>query len=194
MSALLDVLVVYIRFGLYDVSLINKSNGVSMKGAHKVFLTVLLVVSLFISINGHADWQYTSWGMTVDEVIDASGGVAMAVPEEEGIGKSMSSDIVKLTAPYSAGDFAFTAYFAFDVVDNTLIRVTLELHDKSKSHDLHGALRSRYGEPESKNQFYTSTFTLWYDDEGDQIDFQSIGDSVVDVNYKPRVSRRNSGL
>src|SRR6201990_2446356 len=74
-----------------------------------------------------ADWEYTKWGMTPQEVVSASKNLA-----KEGSDFHPDSDgnVTKLIAPYQRGSFAFEAQCGFDATDR-LSSVTLVLDDKS---------------------------------------------------------------
>ena len=68
-------------------------------------MSIILGMCVFLISNaGLADWQYTKWGMTVDEVIIASDGKA-----KEFVDSGRDSDTARTlaTAPYIAGDFLF---------------------------------------------------------------------------------------
>src|SRR6202035_49814 len=79
-----------------------------------------------------ADWKYTKWGMTPQEVVSASNNLA-----KEGADRHPDSDgnVTKLVAPYQSGKFSFEAQFGFDATDR-LASVTLVLNDKSAGMDM----------------------------------------------------------
>src|ERR1700744_2051954 len=79
-----------------------------------------------------ADWKYTKWGMTPQEVVSASNNLA-----KEGTDLHPDSDgnVTKLVAPYQFGKFSFEAQFGFDKADR-LSSVTLVLNDKSTDMDM----------------------------------------------------------
>src|SRR5437764_5809957 len=74
-----------------------------------------------------ADWEYTKWGMTPEQVLSASKNLATAgsdlAPDGDG-------NVSKLVAPYQSGKFSFRADFGFNAADR-LASVTLVLDDKS---------------------------------------------------------------
>jgi hypothetical protein len=74
-----------------------------------------------------ADWEYTKWGMTPQEVVGASNNLAKASTDPH---PDSDGNVTKLVAPYKSGKFAFEAQFAFDAA-NKLASVTLVLNDKS---------------------------------------------------------------
>jgi hypothetical protein len=90
-------------------------------------LGIVLVLACCGVSAAKADWEYTKWGMTPQEVVGASKNLAKASndphPDSDG-------NVTKLVAPYQSGKFAFEAQFAFDTADK-LASVTLVLNDKS---------------------------------------------------------------
>ncbi len=79
-----------------------------------------------------ADWEYTKWGMTPQQVLSAS-----KIPARESSDLHPDSDgnVTKLVAPYQSGKFSFEAQFGFDATDR-LSSVTLVLNDKSAGMDM----------------------------------------------------------
>lgn len=74
-----------------------------------------------------ADWQYTKWGMTPQEVVSASKNLAK---EGSDLRPDSDGNVTKLVAPYQRGTFSFEAQFGFDATDR-LSSVTLVLDDNS---------------------------------------------------------------
>ena len=74
-----------------------------------------------------ADWEYTKWGMTPQEVVSASKNLAK---EGSDLRPDSDGNVSKLVAPYQSGKFPFEAQFGFDETDR-LSSVTLVLNDKS---------------------------------------------------------------
>ena len=106
-----------------------------------------------------ADWQYTKWGMTPQEVVSASKNLAK---QGSDLRPDSDGNVTKLVAPYQSGKFSFEAQFGFDVTDR-LASVTLVLNDKSAGMDMsadtnmdHGpcydllvGVNNAYGPPQS---------------------------------------------
>jgi hypothetical protein len=76
-----------------------------------------------------ADWEYTKWGMTPQQVVSASKDLAT---ENSDLRPDSSGNVTKLVAPYKSGKFSFEAQFGFDAADK-LASVTLVMNDKSVS-------------------------------------------------------------
>ena len=83
-----------------------------------------------------ADWEYTKWGMTPQQVVSASNNLAQAGTDLEPDG---DGNVSKLVAPYQGGKFSFRADFGFDKSDK-LASVTLVLDDKSAHMDMEAML------------------------------------------------------
>src|SRR5580698_11415147 len=79
-----------------------------------------------------ADWKYTKWGMTPQQVVSASNHLAR---ENSDLRPDSDGNVSKLVAPYQSGKFPFEAQFGFDAADK-LASVTLVLSDKSASMDM----------------------------------------------------------
>jgi hypothetical protein len=116
-------------------------------GRDLMFKKTLLVFGVLFStavLPIRADWQYTKWGMTEDEVVAASQGAAKALsPSERAKWKSDPS----LSAVYVAGDLKFTAFFSFEKATKGLSEVSLHLDSPSQAVALRDGLISKYGKP-----------------------------------------------
>jgi hypothetical protein len=90
---------------------------------------ILLVLACCGASTAKADWEYTHWGMSPQEVVDASKNLAK---EESDPRPDNAGNVTKLVAPYQSGNFSFEAQFAFDAADK-LASVTLVMDDNSVS-------------------------------------------------------------
>ena len=123
-----------------------------------------------------ADWEYTKWGMTPQQVVSASNNLAT-----EGFDPHPDSDgnVTKLVAPFPSGKFPFEAQFGFDAA-NKLSSVTLVLDDPSagvdmakdmdpnlnqeKCHDLLVTVKILYGPPQGGGSAHALyTIATWRD-------------------------------
>ena len=106
--------------------------------------TVAVSISYIIFSNVvFADWQYTKWGMTVEEVIIASNGSAIKSADT---GRDVIGAKSLAIAQYFAGEFVFEANFLFDRKTQKLRYVMLSL-EKGNPNLLYEALVNRYGKP-----------------------------------------------
>lgn len=104
-----------------------------------------------------ADWEYTKWGMTPQQVVSAA---QNRTRKSSDLHPDSDGNVTKLVAPYQNGKFSFEAQFGFDASDR-LSSVTLVLNDKSAGmdmgadmnmdragcHDLQASVRTAYGQP-----------------------------------------------
>jgi hypothetical protein len=79
-----------------------------------------------------ADWEYTKWGMTPEQVASASRNLTKKGSD---LHPDSDGNVTKLIAPYQSGKFAFEAQFGFNAADK-LSSVTLVLKDKSAGMDM----------------------------------------------------------
>jgi hypothetical protein len=146
------------------------------------YMRTFLVIATFLSVatTTQAEWQYTRWGMTRDQVVAASKGAAVpTTPQEQQDHKLSPSGVsATLKQPWAAGRFKFDAFFYFGE-EGGLSMVDLQLRS-GNPHELIGALRKKYGEPESKSSSARLTILLWRTD-ADQISLMLIGGLTPEV-------------
>jgi len=138
---------------------------------------LIAVLTLVAVCPTRADWQYTKWGMTPEQVIEASKGVAVpnkdrSLDAADGVLKT------ELVAPYQAGAFKFKAGFMFGV-DKKLKVVMLTLQSDS-CEELFGSLTTIYGPEQSKN---STIYTWWDQKHGNRVNYYVIGSNCW-VQYK----------
>lgn len=155
-------------------------------------MSIILGMCVFLISNaGLADWQYTKWGMTVDEVIIASDGKA-----KEFVDSGRDSDTARTlaTAPYIAGDFLFEANFMFDRKTQQLRHVKLTLK-KGNGRSLYAALVNRYGKPVSEHETAVLPSARWLDQENNNsVNWLMIGESHTSIDYSAMIGKSEKGL
>ena len=122
------------------------------------FLGIVLAFACCGASAARADWKYTKWGMTPEQVVSASNNLARAGSD---LRPDSDGNVSKLVAPYQSGKFAFEAQFGFDPADR-LSSVTLVLNDTSATmhmgadatmdqgqcHNLQVSVNAEYGPPQ----------------------------------------------
>ena len=96
------------------------------------FFEIVLALACCGAGTAKADWEYTKWGMTPQQVVSASKNLTR---EGSDLHPDSDGNVSKLIAPYQSGKFLFEAQFGFDAADK-LASVTLVLSDKSASMDM----------------------------------------------------------
>jgi hypothetical protein len=153
-------------------------------------ISIALVVAMnaVAPLDAHADWQYTRWGMTPDQVMAASTDQLKAC-DEACKGQDTNIQIARFFGPYQSGPFNFTAYMLFDRQNNTLAEVTLDLNQPNDAGALVDALKLKYGEP-MVNDYSKSMKVIIWRDPADEIDVVVVGDQsrITDtsLSYAPR--------
>src|SRR6201996_8331319 len=95
-------------------------------------LGIVLALACGSASAAKADWEYTKWGMTPQQVISASKNLANAGSD---LHPDSDGNVTKLVAPFQSGKLSFEAQFGFDASDK-LSSVTLVLNDKSTDMDM----------------------------------------------------------
>lgn len=139
-----------------------------------------------------ADWQYTKWGMSVDEVIASSKGEMQRC--ESACSKLQTDDeVAAASGLYQSGSFEFKAFAYFNRKTGRLSSMLLYLRDTDQGFRLQDELKAKYGRPTSQTDVSISRSTIWLTDI-DKIEFSLIYKAMVSLKYQPRVSASNKGL
>lgn len=173
---------------------------------------LLVLAALSTSIPTAADWQYTKWGMTVEEVRAASNGIAVASAKPISGFEDETTESL-LTSPYNAGRFTFTAQFLFSKDDHRLASVELVLRQEdasklprkerwSREADLYSERKElletflqKYGKPE-RNEVAVSGMLhrLDWRTDVDRVSFLEIGSRGIIIIYKPLRNKEADAL
>jgi hypothetical protein len=135
-----------------------------------------------------ADWQYTKWNMTIDQVQRASGNRLRQPTPQEQRDYTVNGTPPGLVGQYDTGTFQFRASFYFSVNGNLLSRAYLHLNDYTKARSLLDAMRGQYGNPLGESRSMGAATMRWRDEKnGNEIEvFDMAGN--FDVTYAPLTS------
>ncbi len=121
------------------------------------------LVLVLIALPAAADWQFTKWGMTPEQVIKKSPVRLSRVPAAEADKHLNTSDekglASTLEGDWTSGSFRFHAYFQFDA-GRHLAAVDLEIPDDAVAVDVANALEKKYGQP-TREDNSTPMFRSW---------------------------------
>ena len=92
-----------------------------------------------------AHWEWTTWGMTPDEVIAASDGTATAAEPDPS--KSLGGFDLRAEGSWSKNGFSYTAGYYFDAAGG-LSFVALTLTEPARCGELRAALAEDLGPPQ----------------------------------------------
>jgi len=126
-----------------------------------------------------ANWQYTHWGMSPDEVVKASNGKASLVPADVVARADKSYGRVKLAESTARLDnIPLNVGFIFSIETRSLVEVGLYKSDCSISDTsaLESRLGTDYGPPLSRENLILSDRITWQD--------RSSSDRIVLVVFK----------
>lgn len=146
-------------------------------------LTILVFAIAATATSASANWQFTKWGMSPDQVIAASQGRVAVLSDNNSRLMSAGQHIAKLAMPYVSGDLDFRASFLFDA-SNRLAEVRLTLKGGTTS-ALRVALEQKYGKLLPHGNWHS---------EDDEIILFVIGERSGDVIYRPLKNPNSSGL
>ena len=149
--------------------------------------TVALAAS---AVPAGADWQYTQWGMTPDQVKAASDGAAT-----DNADRLRDVDGLKaaLVAPYQGETVAFTAVFLFNEQDR-LRYVTLNPIGKLSCPQVVQTLADHYGAPGNRADMVRASTMRWNDLGADNlVVYLDLGGGDCSVQYSKLPPTRPDG-
>ncbi len=114
-----------------------------------------------------ADWEYTKWGMTREQVATASSGRLGTCDTRCRI-YSGSTEVAGLVGSYRKGEFEFTAFAMFSPASDALVSITLVWQD-GRSDALLKAMFAQYGDPAEFSATNEISTAVWFGKEYDII-------------------------
>ncbi|MGK7947561.1 MAG: hypothetical protein AB4368_01815 [Xenococcaceae cyanobacterium] len=112
------------------------------------FFLTLVTTTIFVSIlnlPAQAEWEYTRWGMSVDEVVEASEGAAIPVNPDEQVLLDDNTQQTLLKSQWSKEGHLFDVFFNFSVSDSQLSEVIFK--STGNNEDLGLAMIEEFGLP-----------------------------------------------
>ena len=112
------------------------------------FILPLITTTILVSMGNlptKAEWEYTRWGMSVDEVVEASQGAAIPANPEKRFLFEDDTQQTLLTSQWSKDGYSFDVFFNFSVSDSKLSEVVLKSTSNTK--DLGLAMIEEFGLP-----------------------------------------------
>ena len=137
-----------------------------------------------------ADWQYTQWGMTPNEVRAASNDVA-----HPNLDRALDAEDLRavLTAPYQGAAIPFTAVFLFDP-ENKLQAVTLNPVGGIACPVIVQALNANHGAPEGMADMVKAKTLRWDDIANDNlVVYVDLGQGNCTIQYSKLPPTRPDG-
>jgi hypothetical protein len=120
-------------------------------------LPLAALVFAFAASTAHADWQYTHWGMSKDQVLLASNGTVSPTSA-----RGPDTPYVGLRGKYATPDHAFDAAMYFDAGD-TLVSVMLSQRTAPECAKTLGDLQEKYGTSQDATNRRGPLRLIWSD-------------------------------
>ena len=137
-----------------------------------------------------ADWQYTQWGMTPDQVKAASADAAVPNPDRK---LDAGGFAAILTAPYQGAAIPFTAAFLFDTFGKLKV-VSLKPVGGIACPVIVQALGTNHGVPEGKTDLLEAKTLRWDDTDNDNlIVYADLGQGDCTIQYSKLPPTRPDG-
>jgi hypothetical protein len=134
--------------------------------------------------SARAEWAYTTWGMSPEQVEKASKGAVHVIPEAERVTLPGANMRTEAEGTYSDGDLRLVVRFSFDPTKGDgLGCVFYGVADEKQGQALKDAMIKRYGKPvrEDGIAFLGSTNLGW--DKPDNIELQISKDDPAFVTH-----------
>ena len=114
---------------------------------HKFILPLVTttILTCIFNLPAKAEWEYTRWGMTVNEVVEASEGAAIPVNPNEQFFFEDDTQQTLLKSQWSTDGYSFDVFFNFSVSDSKLSEVVFK--STGNNEDLGLAMIEEFGLP-----------------------------------------------
>jgi hypothetical protein len=130
----------------------------------KMAIFAVFVAFATLVFPAQAGWQFTKWGMTVNQVLSASHGTLHRATEPQIF---TDGSIGVLEGKYTAGEFSFRSTFIFSPV-GALNGIKLRMPDMNKCRSLNVALTGAYGDAEVLN-LPSGRIMEWWNEDGETV-------------------------
>jgi len=135
----------------------------------------LSFVILFALVSGaSADWEYTRWGMTPEQVAAASKGMVKVLPANARNTQGLANLQEAAAGTHKDGNLLLDVRFSFNTGTNGLDCVTYALRNAAQNALLKDTLTKRYGPPQKQGGIPDIGLeeTSWT--KADDIDFATV--------------------
>lgn len=151
--------------------------------------TPALLAAALLSFAGtaRADWQFTKWGMSVDQLVSASGGKAVRIPPDQIAAKSPPKGplrcLAEVAPPYRIGSTDFdSGSFLFDA-NGRLAAINFSVR-ADKFDELQSQLTAALGRP-SASESRVFPHLIWRDlQKHNAVELRGFG-TITILSYAP---------
>lgn len=117
----------------------------------RLYLVVIGLLSGLPAVPAHADWEYTNWGMTPDQVVRASGGTAKLLAASEQKKDDDMKMVTKVGGDYAKDGLHLAIKFGFSTETDKLQMVGYAVTDMKQNDLLIAWLTKKYGAPQQES-------------------------------------------
>jgi hypothetical protein len=149
---------------------------------HRMLVAAIVLLSAVST--ARADWAYTTWGMSPDQVAKASNGGVHVIPEAER--KTVEEANLRNGAEgtYRDDGVDFHVGFAFDVKSGGLKCVFYTVVDGAKNSAMRELMIKRYGEPSGHSDIPAiGMIAMNWDKATDEINLQWVENNPGGVSH-----------
>lgn len=121
----------------------------------------LAAMALLSAPAARADWQYTKWGMTPEQVVAASAGTVTLLPEKSR--PRIPPLVTAASGAFKDGTLTLRTVFSFNIDRNGLACVMYGVASHDDDEALRALMLKRYGPPDSTSgiAFLGMTNLIW---------------------------------
>lgn len=145
------------------------------RSRYALALAIIAMIALGQPRTGRADWAYTEWGMSLDEVIAAS--PVKLTPLDEKVQAQTREYIsdgrsaAMLAGWHVEGAYTYLALFYFDLETRRLVSVSLDLKTMALADQLLRELTEAHGAPVESTELMPDFFSRVWEEEDNRIVF-----------------------
>jgi hypothetical protein len=151
------------------------------------WLSILLGIGGFVLCQpSRADWDYTRWGMTADQVLSASKGQLRKCSPTVCRAHATTTSSAQLYGEFHDGTFSFTVFAFFEHWSGRLSSLELWLWDVNQTDAVVKAMLTKYGEPARNSNGAIIESYVWRSSI-DQITLLAVRDrrASTTITYRP---------
>jgi hypothetical protein len=145
-----------------------------------IVVATLALVALS-SAAARADWEYTRWGMSPDQVAGASKGAVKVLPPDKRRKVEEANMEGGAEGSYADGPLKLRVGFSFDMRKGGLVCVSYAVQDKAQNPLLKDWLIRRYGEPQNTSELAAIGLQSLSWSEPDDISLEMMRDEAAFV-------------
>ncbi|WP_368412932.1 hypothetical protein [Dongia sp.] len=159
------------------------------RARYALAFAIIALFTLALPRAGRADWAYTEWGMSLDEVIAAS--PVKLTPLDEKVQAQTREYIsdgrsaAMLAGWHVEGAYTYIVLFYFDLETRKLVSANLDLRTMSLADQLLSDLTEKYGAPVESREIVPGFFSSVWEEADNRIVFIRTFDTAK-MNYSAR--------